>query len=175
MRRDYDAEINAIIDAVTSHGPYNSRVAAAEVVAKLRATDPELLAEWLDVQAEEIVHQAINSRDRSARSIARAHAGRVRFRTAAVAAKAGDMEPLQRLLDMKFVVARSGDRKSLGEMNGRECGFVAAKYERSARRSQMHGALMRALEKKIGDDRVEDHFTEEQLGVLWRSFVTEST
>lgn len=42
-QRDFAAEMRAVIDAETSHGPYVSRQAAADIVEKLKANDPDLL------------------------------------------------------------------------------------------------------------------------------------
>lgn len=168
MFRDFAAEMRAVIDAATGTGPYISRVAAAEIVGKLRADDPELLVGWLELQAEEMLWKSINDRDRSVRATARANASRDRFRSAADAAEHGDVEPMRRLLDMPFVT-EGGQRKPLGKMTGADCGFVAGGYERSVRRARMHASLMRALERKIGSGLVEDHFTEETLRVMWQS------
>jgi len=49
--RDYAAEMRAVIDSETSHGPYVSRQAAADIVEKLRANDPHLLDGWLSQPA----------------------------------------------------------------------------------------------------------------------------
>lgn len=167
--RDFVGEMRAVIEAATSNAPYVSRVVAAEIVGKLRADDPDLLTGWLDLQAEQMVHAAINERDRSARASARANVGRTRFRDAADQADLGDLGPLRRLLDMPFVV-QSGQRLPLGRMTGYDCGYVAESYESTARRARMHAALLRALEDRIGGERVEEHFSEEQLRDLWTSF-----
>lgn len=169
MGSDFVAEMRAVIDEATGVGPYVSRVVAAEIVEKLRESNPDLLSGWLDLQAEQLVWREINDRDRSFRAQARATASRRRFGDAVDAAEGGDSEPLRRLLDMPFVIA-SGERVPLAVMTGVDCGFVADGYQRSARRAQMHAALLRALERRVGTDRVEDHYTEEQLRALWQSF-----
>src|SRR4029453_19042554 len=51
---------------------YETSTVAHRVVGKLRANDPGLLQGWLDQQAEHMVHQFLNSRDRSLRATARA-------------------------------------------------------------------------------------------------------
>lgn len=169
MTRDFAEEMRKAIEHETGSGPYVARVAAAEVVARLRLDDPELLAGWLDLHAEDLVWRTIGDRDRSLRAQARANAGRSRFRDAADAAAGGNMEPMHRLLDMPFVLA-SGERVPLKRMTAADCAYVASGYELSAHRAGMHAALLRALERHIGNDRVEDHFTEEQLRALWESF-----
>ena len=99
--RDYAAEMRYIIDrdADPADGPYVPRVAASKIVAKLRETDPEFLAAWLDAQAEQFVYQAIIDRDRSRRSHERATAGRSAFAKAAQAFEGGDPAALTEWLD----------------------------------------------------------------------------
>jgi len=99
--RDYAAEMRAIIDtdANPADGPYDSRVAASKIVAKLRETDPEFLAAWLDAQAEHFVWQAINDRDRSRRSHERATGGRSVFGKAVEDFAGGDLGALTGWLD----------------------------------------------------------------------------
>lgn len=70
--RDFAAEMRAVIDTATEGTPYVARVVAGEIVEKLRANDPDLLAGWLDAHAESLLWQAINDRDRSARAHAKA-------------------------------------------------------------------------------------------------------
>lgn len=112
---DYGAEMRAVIDQHTGDGGYIPRIAAGEIVAKLRATDPEILTGWLDEQAEHFVWQAINDRDRSRRAKA-AHAGKsAAFRDAAAQHAEGDPGALRAFLDSPYTVA-DGSRRPLAEL-----------------------------------------------------------
>lgn len=162
MTRDYAAEMRAIIDAETATGAYASRVVAAHVVEKLRATDPELLQGWLDAQAETFVWQAINDRDRSLRSHARATAGRAEF--AADSAR-GDVG---RWLNTPFSVA-DGMRKRLGDMSRDDLLFASGEYRARAEQNRMTSTFLAVLAKKVRRGTVRDHFTEEQLDAMWTS------
>jgi hypothetical protein len=53
--RDYLGEAAVLITEAKETVPDNRRVAAARLVERLRAEDPELLAGWLDVQAEQLM------------------------------------------------------------------------------------------------------------------------
>lgn len=167
--RNYVAEMRAVIDAETAGGPYESPVAAQRIVAKLRATDPDLLNGWLDSQAEHFVWQAINDRDRSVRSRVRTQARRTAFANAAEAFQSGGgKQALTSFLRMPFVV-EDGTRKALADMTADDLNFAADEYERAEHEAAMNRAFLRALSKKVGDDTVSDHFTEEALARMWSS------
>jgi len=76
---------------------YDTRANAARIVAKLRDTDPGLLAAWLDANAEQLVWQAITCLDNRTRP-ARA-AGRSAFAKAVQASEGGDTSAMTEWLD----------------------------------------------------------------------------
>src|SRR5882672_8876123 len=115
MSRDYAAEMRALIDAETSHGPYVSRIIAREIVEKLEANDPDLLTGWLMEHAEQLIWGAINTRDRSARSSARTSGPRSAFADAAAEHEAGSTEALGHWLGCRYVV-EDGSRRVLAEL-----------------------------------------------------------
>lgn len=166
--RDFIAEMRALIDAETAHGPYASPLVAERIVAKLRATDAELLAGWLDVQAESFVRMAINARDCSARTHARLTAKRAAFADAADAHASGDSSGLTPFLSMPFTVAE-GTRKPLRDMTAEDLSYSAEHYETRAAENRMNAAFLQALAKKVKRGTVSDHFTEEKIVELWRS------
>lgn len=168
MSRNFAAEMRGVIDAETAGGPYISAVVAEHIVDKLRATDPELLQGWLDQQAVSILRHAINLRDCSVRSHARATAGRSVFKAAADAAAAGDAEALGTFLSTVHVVA-DGSRVRLAEMRKPELQFVAETYDRRAAENVLQAAFLGALARKVGKGRVSDHFDENKLTELWQS------
>lgn len=166
--RDYAAEMRAVIDAETSHGPYSSPVVAEHVVEKLRATDSELLSGWLDAQAVGIIRHAINLRDCSVRSRVRATASGSVFARDAADHEAGDGSAMSGWLTVVHVV-EGGSRKRLAEMNADDLGFAADDYGRRAAENALAESFLRALARKVGGGKVSDHFTDTQLSKLWQS------
>lgn len=166
--RDYVAEMRAVMDAETGDGPYVAAVAAEHIVDKLRATDPDLLSGWLDVQAVPLINAAIRDRDRSVRAHARTAATRSVFRSAAEAAESGDTEALGQFLRTVYVV-EDGSRVRLAEMRKPDLVFAADDYRERAQSNLLQEAFLRALAKKVGHDRVSDHFDDAQLTALWQS------
>lgn len=167
-RRNYAGEMRQVIDAETSAGPYTSATVAEHIVEKLRATDPDLLHGWLEAQAVQFIRLAINARDCSQRSHARAMSGRSVFREAADAAEAGDVEALGSWLNTVHVV-EDGSRVRLSEMRKPELLFVAENYARRAAESLLQEAFLRAVAKKVGSRKVSDVFDEDKLTALWQS------
>lgn len=171
--RDVAAEMRAVIDAHTSDGPYVPRAVAGEIVEKLRAYDPDLLAAWLDAQAEHFIWQMINDRDRSVRSRARATCGRAAFAEAAAEQSDGpatsDISPkLRKFLHVPFTVG-DGRRLPLGQMGRSDLVFVADGYGRRARDNTLMAAFMKALSKKVKTGVVADYFDDEQLTAMFES------
>jgi hypothetical protein len=166
--RDYTAEMRAVIDAETGHGPYVSRVIAREIAEKLAANDPDLLHGWLFEHAERLIWAAINERDRSKRASARVTASRSVFAAALEANEAGDAEPLGRFLGCPYVV-EDGTRRVLAELSRADLNFVAQTYDDRARQNSFEAAFFRALAKKVRNGTVADHFTEEKIAELRRS------
>jgi hypothetical protein len=165
VSRDYAADMRAVIDAETGEGPYVSRIVANHIVEKLVATDADLLDGWLRAHAETLIWQAINDRDRSTRSKARATAGARRF---AAAVESEDVAQVARFLDVPYVI-EDGSRVRLAELYAADLLFVAQGYEQRAADNAMNAAFLRALAKKVGKDRVADHYDDEALAEMWRS------
>ncbi|MGD9991014.1 hypothetical protein [Pseudonocardia sp.] len=165
---DTAARMRDLIDQHTGSGPYVPRVAATEIVEKLRENDPDLLSDWLDEQATHFVWQAINDRDRSRRSRA-VHTNRSSaFREAAVSHTAGDVTALRAFLDAPYTVA-DGSRRRLAELRRDDLLHVAGAYDKRAHENGMWSAFMKALAKKVSRGTVSDHFTEPQLAAMWNS------
>ena len=171
MSTDLAADFRAFVDAETGEGPYVSRLIANQVVAKLRATDPDLLTGWLDQQAEQIVWQFINDRDRSIRSHARVQSKPRLFATDAEKAEGGDKASLVKWLDVPFAVA-DGSRKRLAVMTGEDLIFASTSYEERARRNRMTASFLRAISRKVASGQVKDHYTDGQLSAMWDSLST---
>lgn len=168
MERNYAAEMRALIDAETENGPYVSAVVAQDIVSKLRANDPDLLFGWLDGHAVGLIRHAINLRDASQRTYARVTASRSVFAEAGIEASKGNLEPITKFLNTVYVV-EDGSRVKLAEMREPQLVFAADQYKRRAEDALMQQAFLRALARKVGNDKVADHFTEDELSKLWRS------
>jgi len=168
MSRDYAAEMRAVIDSETSHGPYISRVIAREIVEKLEANDSDLLHGWLMAHAEQLIWGAINQRDRSVRGSARTTASRSAFAAAAEEHDEGDSSALGHWLGCRYVV-EDGSRRELATLTKTDLLYVADTYDNRAKANAFEAAFMRALSKKVGRGTVADHFDDEKIAALRRS------
>jgi hypothetical protein len=164
--------MRAVVDAEIGDGPFVSAVVASHIVDKLRATDPDLLRGWLDFQAVGILRDAISTRERSTRSHARTARGRSVFAAAAERDAAGDDAAMVRFLDVRYVVDDNDTRVRLADLHKPELLFAASDYRRQANENLLEEAFLRALARKVGRGKVSDHFTDEQLGVMWRSIAS---
>lgn len=165
--RDFAAEMRSIVDAETAHGAYVSRAAARDVVEKLSINDPELLDGWLHSQAERLIWQMINDRDRSMRGAARTQ-GRSVFAEMIEASKDGDTSGIGRYMQAPYVIA-DGSRKPLAELMKNDLIFVADQYDMRAKSNAFEAAFIRALAKKVGARSVGDVFTEAKIAELRES------
>jgi hypothetical protein len=160
MSRNYTAEMRALFDAETASGEYAVPIVAAHIVEKLRSTDPELLAGWLDANAVSFVGEALRTVEISARGHARAVAKRGVFGKAAKSGEVGGF------LTLSYVVSEDNMRKQLRSMTGTDCSFVAKAYDHNAKTARFEASFFRALAKKVGADTVADHFTEQEISTM---------
>jgi hypothetical protein len=167
--RNYAAEVRALIDEYTSGSePYNAATLASKICADLRTRDPQLLAGWLDPQAESIMRDAIARIDASSRGRARSVAGRAAFAAAFNDHLTGNTEAFDRWLDARFTIGEEHTRKPLRTMSKTECVVAADSYDERARRNQLQAAFLRAVAKKVRSNQtVGDVFSEAQLAGLW--------
>lgn len=169
---DVNAEMRRIIDAETANGPYVSSVVAKRIVLKLRDTNPELLFEWLNGQAEPMIRSAINQRDASLRAHARHTAKGVAFGKAAKQYAEGDTSALGTFVNAPFVTAAEGLRKHLGEMNSKELRFAASSYENRAKHNTMQAVFLNVLADALrANQKVVDKFDEITLSKIWLSIM----
>jgi len=170
MERDYLAEMQTVIDAETAKPGYVAPLLARDIVEKLRANDPELLAGWLDLQAVDILREVINRQDRSARARTAFGATRAAFRQVAEDAAAADTPDGARRVVADWLERREtladGRHIPLGDMRGPDCRARAGYYADQERAYRMRRIFFETLAAKIGDDRVRDHFTSAQLETL---------
>ena len=165
--RDYAADMRRLINGETAEGPYVAAQVAQHIVHKLREIDPDLLQGWLDLQAAEIVRNAIARRDAARRVHARQIAKRLRFADAAKRFAEGDTTAFGEFLDIVHVV-EGGLRKRLAEMNGKELVFAAEAYSKRAAENSLHAAFLTAIAEKVGSRAtVQQRFDNEKLSKLW--------
>jgi hypothetical protein len=190
MSRDYAAEMRAVIEAETARD-YVPASLARKIVCRLRTEDPELLAGWLNAQADQVLLDAINRRDRSHRTAARYSTPRSTF---AVEAKAMEQTnagfasdgwaadsprerraaQMGRWLSSRFTVG-DGSRKQLADMTKGDLLFVGDAYTERARENQLTAAFIKAIANKVGNRTVIDHYTEQQLTTMWDSLAVGKT
>lgn len=169
--RDYAGEMRVLIDDRTDvPDGYVAIDVAREIVAELRETDPDLLAGWLDAQAEQFIRAAISSRDRSIRSHRRAmKAASVFGEAVSEAMTTGNTTALHGYLHLPFTLA--GDvRKPLGALTHDDLVFVRDDYSRRARENTFYASVMGKLAEKVTAGTVADHFTEVQLQNVFSMF-----
>lgn len=160
---DVAAQVRAMIDEMTPAGAYGSRDVARSVVARLQTYAPSLLDEFLYGQAETIIWQMINDRDRSMRARARTAGPRSVFANAAESYVEGDSTALAEWLNVPFVV-EGGNRKRLRDMTSDDLCYVADDYRARAKSLAFEAAFLRAIAKKVGNGAtVGDRLTDEQL------------
>lgn len=169
--RDYAGEMRAYVDRMAI-GEYNPAQVAQKLVIKLELEDPKLLHGWLLSQATQFLRHSINQRDASIRARNRHASGRSVFRQATNAWEGGDSDPLAstRFLHETYVLP-SGNKVSLAEMTAADLLHAANDFTVRAKKNQLQSVFLSALAKKVGEDKVGDHFTEEKLAELWQSIV----
>lgn len=166
-QRDFVGEIRAIIDAETAEGPYYVSSTAERIVAKLFATDRELLEGWLRSQAEAVMRDAINRRNASVRSHARDFGARSVF---AEDAKSGDTRRMLGWLEAPFTIA-DGSKKTLGTMTKDDVLHVAEGYGKRAAANQLRSEFLRVLSAKMRTKSVtvSEVYDNETLDRIWHS------
>jgi hypothetical protein len=167
--RDYLADMNAAIEEAVPDGDYAAPVVAAELVAHLRETDPELLAGWLDLRAEIYVADMIARRSNSKRQTARHLAPRRAFAEAAWSFESSGEAVVLKPFAFEYVVDAANTRRKVGAMTAADCLFVAGRYEDTARSARLEASFQRAVAKKIGRRTVGEVFSEEQYLTMYQS------
>lgn len=162
MSRDYRVDLQAFIEARMPDSDYVQAVVAQKITAELREKDPDLLAGWLDLNAEQVLNQYIGTQERSQRARVRAGADASVFGEAADRHAAGDqtaMHPFQ----LRLVVTDDLLRRRVGDMTKADHLFVAEKYEETSNSALMESAFHRAISKKIPNGKTtSDVLSEEQ-------------
>jgi hypothetical protein len=172
--RNLDQDLNRVIqDEIKRAGDsYIAAAVALNVVERLQAEDPELLAKFLDQHAVHVVHRRVLDLEGARRLQVKAAAERVKasvFQNAVSRYEAGAQGALTPWLDTVYVVTSGNLRRRLGDMDKEDLEFAAGRYSNRARANEMQAAFLRALANRVGAGTVADVFEEEQITKLWRS------
>lgn len=158
-----DVVTGAMETARTQGETFQHGALAHKIVAELRDRDSELLSGWMDLQAVEILRQYIGTIDRSSRAKERHKASRKAFGDAVERHKAGDPDAMTRFLNVTFVVDEASNRMQLGNMKKQDLRYAADSYQRQADANAFEASFLNALADKVGDKKVKEIFTEEQI------------
>lgn len=165
-QRDFVGEVRALIDAETAgDAAYYVGSTAERIVAKLHATDPELLEGWLHAQAEAVMREAINRRNASVRNHARTWGARSVF---AEDAKSGDPDKMIGWLDAPYTVG-DGSKKALHAMTKEDVLFVSEGYGKRAASNKLRQEFLLAIANKMRAGTVADNFDNAALDRLWHN------
>jgi len=138
-------------------------VEAHLLVEKLRRSDPDTLAKWLDDRAEELVARHMQSLLVSERGLDR---HRRRGRTFAKFV-GQDGEQTWDEFALEYCVNDANEWKPVRLMTKADCQFVAADRERRAKANGLEAAFMRALARRLkAGQTVGDVFTVQQVSAL---------
>jgi len=173
--RDCLGEMSTLINAALPDGEYVAPLVAHDLVEKLRANDPDLLAGWLWERAEVTMTAYISDRIKSRRNTSRESLSRSAFAGAAERfAATGDGAVMrevasQRPFDAEYVVNEGLLRRKVAEMTGEDHLFVAKEYADTKQTAALLESFHRAVAKKVGKRKTKDVFTEVQYVEMYRS------
>lgn len=166
--KDPNEAMNEALNAALGSGEdLVAAVEAGRLVAHLRATDPDLLRDWLWCNAEQFVADALGSRIRSRRARMRRVGAAAAFAEAASSGSVAALAPFR----VRHVVDEDNTQREVGSMTGNDHLFVAQTYDLEARTSQMLAAFHRAVAKRVGDQTTREVMDEDTYLRLYSSIV----
>lgn len=174
LTRNYHTEMRQVIDAyiadaVAAHGSYSPPLLATEIVEKLQANDPDLIEGWLSAQATDIVRETIGKIGRSTRAHAHKSTSRRNFAAAVEAHQAGDSTQLRKYSEVPFPVPDG--QKPLGLLTRAELVYAKGTYLQRAEQNRFKAVFIDKLLQKVTDNTtVNDHYTEDQLAAMFKTF-----
>lgn len=167
--RDYDQEFRQLIDSVIPTSEFVARLLAEDVVEKLRANDPGLLAGWLDLHAGDIIGDYVRSRCNSIRARSRTAIPRRAFAEAVERFTANNDPVVFDPFAAVYVVNNDNLRRRVADMTSADHLFVADRYADDKNTAAMLEAFHRAVAKKIGTLRTADVFSPDQYLEMYQS------
>jgi hypothetical protein len=140
-------------------GDWAAPVVAAKIVTELRRKRPDLLAGWLDANAEQFITSHISTQDRIARQHRASDAPRSAFRAAADKFEAGDSTAF----DLRFVINANNLRRRVGDMSKSDHLYVAGEHDKRSASALFEAAFHRAIAKRIPNGKTtSDVLTEDE-------------
>ncbi len=156
-----------MFDAEAAKGDFVMSAIAARVRDQLRATNPQLLEDWLHENEVTLLAHAFGKHVQSQRAISRRRAPARQF-AQAVAGGASGVE-LTSMFDVSYCIDSNLTWRRMGDMTGVDHLYVAGQYHNSARTDLMLAAFHEAVAKKVRQRRTQDVFNETQLQRLYDS------
>jgi hypothetical protein len=167
--RDYIADMSAAIEDAIPEGDYAAPLVAAELVEKLRATDPGLLSGWLDLRAAVFLADTIARRSNSKRQAARVGGPRRAFAEAAQRFTEQTDPAILAPFATEYVIDAENTRRRVADMTGPDHRFVAAGYAESKRTAALLEKFHVAVARKVGDRRTAEVISESEYLAMLRS------
>jgi hypothetical protein len=170
----YINEMNVLVQNAIEEqeGGWVAATLANKLVEQLRASDPDLLRGWLDLQAENLIRAELTRVTNSQRSRSRSRAAAVAFNAAArEAERTGDYSQLTGLFTVTHVVSNDNMRRQAKDMTGRDHLFVARRYHGSANEFLTLSAFHEAVAREVGDRKTSDVYDNATYERLYRSIV----
>lgn len=129
---------------------------AAEFVARMEMTNPDVFWDWMVDNAVRFCADAINFQIRRERQIVMR---RAKSRAFAFAVQSGDPTEL-RAFSLLYSVGPDHRRRTVGEMTGADHTWVADSYSASGKKSLMLAAFHKAVARRVGDKKTSDVMSE---------------
>lgn len=150
------------------HDEFVVAIEAEKLLLRLNELAPARLDEWLQENAQRFLSAEIASILGDRRRAARSGAKPREFADAAASEEAMREFKAVSQFDADFVVAEGNVRRRVGAMTGSDHLYVAENYTATGRKALMLAAFHKAVAKKVGDQRTDEVFTEEQYADLFR-------
>lgn len=170
--RNFFADMHELMSAEYEAAGGDRAIARDNIVKKVRATDQELWFGWLDWKGPALVREELKRFDTKTRGETKREARdgrRTAYAHAAAEHERGNPAPLRQFMDMPITI--NGGSKPLGSLYATDLLLAKAGYDKRAADNRMMGAFLNAVRKKIGERRVDEVWTEEQLKTMWLSIV----
>jgi hypothetical protein len=173
VKRDPASKVRAFIDDAMDEETYVPSDLAQRLVNKLREEEPQLLADWLDAQAVDIMRDTINRINQGRRSMVQHRSKGSVFKDAVKRAEAGEPQLLEGWLDQQYPSGLTNARKALGDMYREEVLYAANIHARLARGNQMQAAFLNVIANGLGARQVREVWDNDKLSTAWKNLDAE--
>lgn len=165
--RDFAAEMNALCRQMLNDSDRPLPVVAHDLVAAVRASDPDLLNGWLDQRATDFVRDHLGHMVRGDRALSRTQERPRAFAQAAAAFEAGDRAALGARFRAEHLIDEEGTRRKVADMTGADHLFVAGRYNDDSRHAAFLARVHRAVGKRVGARKTSEVYTEDQYAAMF--------